>query len=101
MTRLKEVWQNKQKILQGISNYLLEKIGQGKASKMAKNRILICQSNKCGFYDKFGESSKVFIKGKPACGVCGCNIKLLTHSQDSKCSLWEIGQEPLWLEEKL
>ena len=64
--------------------------------KVAQERKTICQSNKCGHYDKLGEGDKAYIKGKPACGICGCNIKFLINSMESHCSLQDIGQEPLW-----
>lgn len=63
---------------------------------MAKKRTAICKSNRCGYYDALGESENTFIKGKPSCKICGCNIKILSNSPESKCSLSELGQKPLW-----
>ena len=67
-----------------------------KIEAMAKERKAICKSNKCGHYDAKGDNPGTFIKGKPACGVCGCNINFLAHSPESECSLTEIGKKPLW-----
>lgn len=63
---------------------------------MSNERTRICKSNKCGHYDKDGSGPNAFVKGKPACGVCGCNIKFLTSLPESTCSLQDIEQEPLW-----
>ena len=93
MNRIQEIWQNKFKIANGIYNYFF---GSRKAKEQAKKRLLICQSNKCGQYDKFGESEQTFVKGKPSCAICGCNIKFMCNSQETHCSLIQIGQEPLW-----
>ena len=87
MNKLQEIWKKKSLIVDGIYNHFF---GSKKAKEQAKKRLKICQSNKCGFYDKEGNSEKAFIKGEPACGVCGCNIAFLTASLDSKCSLQEL-----------
>ena len=63
---------------------------------MAAERIKICRKNTCGFYDKLGESETVFLKGKEACGLCGCNLEMKCASQDSYCALKDINQDPLW-----
>ena len=93
MHKIQEVWKNKWKILSGIWN---SKFGTKEIKSIAETRLSICQSNKCGFYDAEGKSENTFIKGEPACGVCGCNIKFLVNSLESKCSLQELGKEPLW-----
>jgi len=63
---------------------------------MAAERIKICRSNKCGFYDEKGTSEKAFLPGQETCGQCGCALKAKCASKDSYCSLKDIGQEPLW-----
>lgn len=68
----------------------------GQKQTLAEQRIKICRSNKCGFYDKNGTSEKAFIKGKEACAGCGCNLAAKTSSQDSYCYLKDIGKIPLW-----
>ena len=93
MTKLQEAWKNKFKIIAGIWNSIF---GNRKEKKIAKERQKICESNTCGFYDKLGESEEAFIKGKPACGICGCNIKFLVNSMESECSLKDINKTPLW-----
>lgn len=67
--------------------------------RIAEKRLKICQSNKCRLYDARGEFPITFVKGKPACGACGCNAKWLTHSLSSDCSLRFQGKEPLWVAE--
>lgn len=93
---LKKIWKDKTKILEGITNTLFIK---EEVEKVALHRQAICQENTCGFYDPQGQSEKAVIKGSPACSICGCNISLLSRSLSSKCSLYEIGKEPLWEEE--
>ena len=91
--KIQEIWKNKVLIIQGIWNYFF---GSRKTKEVAKNRLQICQSNKCGFYDATGQSEKAFIKGEPACEVCGCHLSFLVASMESKCSLQELNQDPLW-----
>jgi len=91
---LKKLWKDKKQILEGISNSLFIR---EEVEKVAIYREERCQD--CEFYDSSGSSPKVVLKGKPACSICGCNIKFLTHSLSSKCSRHEIGLEPLWIEE--
>lgn len=63
---------------------------------IAKKRSEICRSNKCGYYDKDGTAEATFIKGSPACGLCGCNEKLKTRCLSCNCALQDIGKVPLW-----
>lgn len=90
---LKRIWEHKREILDGVANslFIRESIEQ-----VALERTSICESNRCGFYDKEGISDKVNIPGVSSCGVCGCVIHLLTRSMHSKCSLHELGKQPLW-----
>jgi hypothetical protein len=92
--RLKKIWQHRGLILEGILNSVI--VSQ-EIEDVASSRESICKT--CPHYDPKGESEKVFVKGSPACSICGCNITFLTHSMHSQCSLHEIGQEPLWLPE--
>ena len=91
--KIKKLYKDRHKIVEGISNLVFLK---KEVNRIAAQRDSICQSNVCGQYDKDGSSEKAFIKGSAACAICGCNIRLLTHSLHSECSLHEIGQEPLW-----
>jgi len=92
--KIQKAWKDKWKIIKGMWNSIF---GTSTIKKIAKERLSICQSNKCGYYDKQGKSDKVFVPGEPACGICGCNLKFLTASMESKCSLAELGKDPLWL----
>lgn len=93
---LKKVWRSRKQIWEGILNTLIH---NPKIEKIASKRLAICQSNKCGYYDHEGKLPIVYVKGKPACGVCGCNAKWLTHSLSSNCSLKLQEKDPLWIAE--
>lgn len=93
MTKLKKIWESKWHILEGIMNSLVIWISPGK-SKRVKSRREICSV--CIHYDKNGSGPNAAIEGKPACGICGCNIKLLTACLSCECSLTDIGEEPKW-----
>ena len=67
-----------------------------KIVQMSKERLSICQTNQCRYYDAKGRSEIAVVKGKPACGICGCNLHLLTSLPDSICSLQELNKQPLW-----
>lgn len=65
--------------------------------KIAKGRLEICQSNRCGYYDPKGQYEKsVGNGGKESCGACGCLLQIKIRSLDSECGLSEIEQMPLW-----
>lgn len=67
----------------------------GSAEQYRHKRESICIG--CEYYDHEGKTKNVVIRGKPACSLCGCNIKLLTSSKESDCSRKEeLNQEPLW-----
>jgi hypothetical protein len=96
MQKLLKIWKDRKEIIQGIYNYYLNFKKAKQIKNMSEERLKICRSNKCGYYDQSGTSEKVFINGEEACGVCGCNLKFLTSSQDSQCSLDQVNKEPLW-----
>lgn len=76
------------KIVNGIFHFLF-------SSRIeSRKRLAICQS--CIYFDQKGETEKVVLKGKPACSICGCNIKLLTACRACDCSLADINEEPKW-----
>ena len=91
--KIQELWKNKWKIIKALFYFIQNNF---KTRKLSKERTAICKSNKCGHYDALGSSENAFIKGKPACEICGCNIKILTSSPESVCSLQELNQTPLW-----
>jgi len=84
----KEVLPHTSKILNGVFNYFF-------GSRIRRRqRMAICTG--CEYYDQKGEGEKVVLKGKPACSICGCNVKLLTSCTDCVCSREDIGLTPLW-----
>lgn len=85
---LGKVYHHFPKILNGIFNFLF-------GSRIERRqRLAICKE--CTHYDEQGITKNVVIKGKPACDICGCNIKLLTACTTCECSLADIGEEPKW-----
>lgn len=85
------------KILNGIFNFLFGSRIRGRESyftKFVELRENICIN--CTYYDEDGTHENTVIKGKPACSICGCNIKLLTNCTDCVCSKEDIGEKPLW-----
>ena len=86
------------KIIKGIWNSIF---GTTEIKSVAQYRQEICQSNKCGHYDRFGLSENAVLRGEPSCDICGCNIKFKTSVMEEECTLSEIGEEPLWYQENL
>lgn len=77
--KIKEAWDNRLLILDGIKNYVLN---SSEVESLAKTRMDIC--NECPLLDLVG--SKCFAPGtEPCCGSCGCSLKLKTRSIDSSC----------------
>jgi hypothetical protein len=93
MNKIKKIWKTRKEIISGIWNYIF---ASAKNRKIAKMRMEICKSNRCGYFDASGTGENTFIKGSAACGICGCNSEIMTNSMETKCSLQELGQEPLW-----
>ena len=91
--KLKKIWKNKFKILEGIRySYFPNKY----IEKIAAHRAAICETNECGFYDKLGVTEKIIVKGVPGCSECGCRILYKTHVLSAVCTLKDIGKTPLW-----
>lgn len=93
MKKLKEIWKNKFKILKAFYAYIK---GDKRTVDMSQERLKICQSNICGYYDAFGTSDNAVVKGNAACGICGCNLKIMSSLAEAECSLSSIGSNPLW-----
>jgi len=87
------VWNDKWSILEGFWNSVTIFVSPNKR-RTIKTRREVCSV--CVHCDKKGERDNAFIKGKPACGICGCNIKILTACLSCECSLNDIGEEPKW-----
>lgn len=92
MKKLKKIWKSRAKILEGLwYNHIVFFFNKKHwAFKLVQKRREICAS--CPMLDEKGTGPEVVIKGKPACGICGCNIKELTASLSSDCS----ADTPLW-----
>lgn len=80
-----QIWKNKGKILEGITNRVFKK---EHVEQIAAQRAEIC--NTCTHIDR--EGSKCAIPGtQPCCGLCGCSLGLKTRSLSSFCDdgRWE------------
>lgn len=96
MNRIKTIWKNRKQIWEGFYNTYLNFSERNKIKKISKKRIEICRSNKCGLYDKYGESQMAFIPGSESCGGCGCLLKEKTSCLTCSCFLETLGQVPMW-----
>lgn len=77
--KLINIWNNRKKILEGLSNSVFRK---EHVEVIAKERMSIC--NSCEFIDHTGE--KCFVPGtQPCCGKCGCKLDWKTRSLSSSC----------------
>ncbi len=69
INKISTIWKNKVQILEALKNNIFKK---EHVEEIAKERIAICRSNKCGYYDKDGSSPKAMSPGSESCGDCGC-----------------------------
>lgn len=79
------LWNNKEKILEGIKNYLFT---TDTIEQIALERYTICQA--CPSLDLTG--AECLAPGsQPCCSECGCSLKFKTRSLSSSCPLdkWE------------
>lgn len=77
--KLIKIWNNRDKILEGLSNSVFHK---KHVEIIAKERMDIC--NTCEFIDRTGD--KCFVPGtQPCCGKCGCKLAWKTRSLSSSC----------------
>jgi hypothetical protein len=83
-----QLWKKKGKILEGIRNAVFKRED---VENIAKERLEICRSNKCGFYDPLGRSEAAVIKGVESCGSCGCKLSWKSRSLSDACpeGYWE------------
>jgi hypothetical protein len=95
MNKIKRIWKSRKNILKGIWNKLFP---TPTITEIAEYRQEICKG--CSYYDKNGTSEKAIIPGQPCCSLCGCAIAFLTHDMESSCTREEIGEIPLWIDEK-
>jgi len=80
-----KIWKEKDKILEGIKNFLFKKTD---VEDIAAERMAICST--CPEIDHTG--SKCIVPGTgPCCGLCGCSLSLKTRALSAKCDAekWE------------
>jgi hypothetical protein len=73
--RLRDIWDNKEKITEGIKNTLLK---DKFVEEVHEERMAIC--NSCT--DK---STKCIPGVSECCGLCGCSLAFKTRSLSSRC----------------
>ena len=81
MSRIKKIWNNKSKIIDGVKNNLFKK---EHVEIIATKRLNICKS--CEEFD--GNGKTCLMPGtQPYCGLCGCSLAFKTRSLSSKCDI--------------
>jgi len=79
MLNIREIWNHRKQILEGVGNSLFKK---EYVEKIAKERLDTCA--KCPLVDN--EGSKCMVPGtQPCCSVCGCKLAFKTRSLSSEC----------------
>ncbi len=76
---LKKIWDNKNKILEGLKNKMFK---SEIVETIAAERMSIC--NDCPFINRSGDLC-IMIGTQPCCGKCGCSLSLKTRSLSSGC----------------
>lgn len=85
---LKKIWDNRSKILEGVTNNIFKKQF---VEDVAEYRMQICE--KC-IHKTYTECE---VPGTgPCCAACGCSLKFKVRSLSSECGLSEIDETPLW-----
>lgn len=92
-TNLTTIWENRSKIWEGLKNNVFRK---DHVEALAEERLKICRSNTCDYYDPEGKSEKAFVKGSESCAACGCKLEWKVRSLSSDCGLTDVNKEPLW-----
>lgn len=87
MSKLKTVWNNRKKIMEGVKNNVFKK---EHIEEIASERISICKA--CPFIDEEG-SSCLAVGTQPCCSKCGCSLKFKIRSLSSGCG---DEQNPKW-----
>ena len=96
--KLKKIWNERMMILKAIYNKFFNFKERKEINEMSIERSGICRMNICGHYDKDGSSPNAIVRGQEACGICGCNLSLMTKLKEANCSLVSINELPLWSE---
>ena len=91
MNEISQIWKNKSKILEGLTN----KIFKNKYVEfIAEQRMNICNGMATGVacpeLDTKGDKCLVPLT-QPCCSLCGCSLSLKTRSLSAECDLkkWE------------
>lgn len=80
MNKLKEIWNHRKQILEGVGNALFKK---AEIEKVAVDRMSICMT--CPLIDEKGD--KCMVPGTaPCCSACGCKLAFKTRSLSSECA---------------
>lgn len=89
-SKVMTLWNNKEKILEGIKNYLFT---TDTIEQIALERYTICQA--CSKLDLVGTDC-LAPGSQPCCSECGCSLKFKTRSLSSSCPLnkWESFMSP-------
>lgn len=90
---LLRAWKSKNQILEGIVNKIFK---NDDIEQIAEERLAICETNLCGYYDADGSSERAVMKGKPSCAGCGCALELKVRCMSCHCHLKDEQQHPLW-----
>ena len=96
MNKIKRIWKNRCKILEGLwYNHVVFFFNKKHwAKKVVDLRRIECYT--CPYLDRDGSGEKAIVKGSPSCSICGCLIWEKTASLSSDCAMVEIGKEPRW-----
>ena len=83
-----ELWKKRGKILEGVRNAIFKRED---VEVIAEKRLGICRTNKCGYYDRLGESAAAVVKGVESCGSCGCKLSWKSRALSDECpeGYWE------------
>ena len=82
MSTLKKIWENRTKIIEGITNAVIR---DEVVEEIARHRMQLC--NNCT-----SKGSDCAVPGTaPCCNECGCSLTFKTRSLSSDCPLskWE------------
>lgn len=76
MSLLTQIWENRQKIMEGIKNSIIR---DEFVEDVAKHRMEVCDA--CEF-----KGDKCLVPGtSPCCNDCGCSLAFKTRSLSSEC----------------
>jgi len=80
-----KIWKEKDKILEGVKNFMFK---NADVENIAAERMATCDT--CPEIDHTG--SKCMVPGTgPCCGLCGCSLSLKTRALSARCDAgkWE------------